>query len=213
MLATTTACLYDAPDYKSARWDADINRASYTVVGYEEPEEVYRYVRDAHTGRLPEPASGTWVHSLFDPSQAPPGRHSATGWFFFPMASYFSAQEWAEIRATYNDAFMAKWAEYAPNMGQGNVIAHRLYTPDQMEVKNLMWEGDCLLGEITPDQSGANRPFPEGSSHRMEVDGLYLCGSSSYPGGAATAAPGYQSAKVILGDLGLPDGRPEGRPY
>ena len=213
VLATTTACLYDAPDYKSARWDPDINRASYTVVGYEEPEEVYRYVRDAHTGRLPEPAAGTWVNSLFDPSQAPPGRHAATGWFFFPKASCFSAREWAEIRATYNDKFMAKWAQYAPNMGQGNVIAHRLYTPDQMEVKNLMWEGDCLLGEISPDQSGANRPFPEGSSHRMEVDGLYLCGSSSYPGGAATSAPGYQSAKIILGDLGLPDGRPEGRPY
>ncbi|MCZ7526303.1 MAG: hypothetical protein M5U14_07965 [Acidimicrobiia bacterium] len=73
VLATPIFCLYEEPRYASARWDPDIDRCHYTVVGYEEPDEVYRYVRDAHTGRLPEPASGTWVNSLWDRSQAPPG--------------------------------------------------------------------------------------------------------------------------------------------
>ncbi len=98
VLATPALCLYDAPAYKSAHWDPDIDKCFYTVVGYDTPEEVERYIRAAHSGWLPEPAAGTWVNSLWDPSQAPPGRHSATGWFFFPMSSYFSAEEWAEIR-------------------------------------------------------------------------------------------------------------------
>ena len=213
VLATPTFCLREAPDYKSARWDPDINRTFYTVVGYEEPSEMTRYIRDAHMGRIPEPGSGTWVNSLWDRSQAPPGRHAASGWYFFPKASYYSADEWAEIRATYNDRFLSRWQEYAPNMTPENVIAHRLYTPDQMEVKNLMWEGDCLLGEISPDQSGAYRPFPEASSHRTEVAGLYLVGPSTFPGGGITAAPGYQGAKVILDDLEIQKPIPEDRAY
>jgi phytoene dehydrogenase-like protein len=40
---------------------------------------------------------------------------------------------------------------------------------------------------------------------------LYLCGSSSHPGGNVTGLPGYNAAQVILGDLGIkvawfPDG-------
>ncbi|MCZ7526302.1 MAG: hypothetical protein M5U14_07960 [Acidimicrobiia bacterium] len=98
-------------------------------------------------------------------------------------------------------------------MTRDNIIAHRLYTPDQQEVKNLMWEGDCLVGEISPDQSGVNRPFPEASSHRMEVERLYLCGPSSAPGGGAHAGPGYQTFKVIAEDLGLPGVIPAERGY
>ena len=79
VLGTPMFCLYEAPDYRSARWDADINRCFYTVVGYEGQDDMARYIRDAYSGTLPKPAAGTWVNSLWDPSQAPPGRHAATG--------------------------------------------------------------------------------------------------------------------------------------
>jgi phytoene dehydrogenase-like protein len=204
VLATPMLCLYDAPAYSSARWDPDIDRCFYTVVGYDQPEDVERYIRAAHSGWLPEPAAGTWVNSLWDPSQAPAGRHSATGWFFFPMASYFDAQEWADIRVDYMEKFLARWGDFAPNMTHDNVIAMKLYTPDQMERKNLMWEGDCLLGDMAPDQMGPNRPWPEAADYRLEVDGLYLCGPSAYPGGGVHSAPGYNAYKVIAEDLDLP---------
>ncbi|MCC7076905.1 MAG: NAD(P)/FAD-dependent oxidoreductase [Acidimicrobiia bacterium] len=204
VLATPALCLYDPPAYKSARWDADIDTCFYTVVGYDEPEDVERYIRAAHSGWLPEPAAGTWVNTLWDPSQAPPGRHSATGWFFFPMASYFSEEEWAEIRVSYMEDFLDTWTEFAPNMTRDNVIAMKLYTPDQMERKNLMWEGDCLLGDMAPDQMGPNRPFPEAADFRLELPGLYMCGPSGYPGGGVHAGPGYNAYKVIAEDLDLP---------
>jgi phytoene dehydrogenase-like protein len=214
VLATPTLCLYEAPAYTSARWDPDIDKCFYTVVGYDEPEEMLRYIRDAHMGRIPEPAAGTWVNSLWDPGQAPPGRHSATGWFFFPKASYYSAQEWADIRSWYMDAFLARWGEFAPNMTPDNVMAMRLYTPDQMERKNLMWEGDCLVGELAPDQSGANRPWSgTGGGFRLEIEGLYLCGPSAFPGGGVHAGPGYNAYKVIAEDYGLPSPVDEERGY
>ncbi|MBX7159391.1 MAG: NAD(P)/FAD-dependent oxidoreductase [Acidimicrobiia bacterium] len=204
VLATPMFCLYEAPHYDSARWDPDVDRCFYTMVGYEGAEDTIRYIRDAYSGRLPKPAAGTWVNSLWDPTQAPPGRHSATGWYFFPVASSLTEDEWTEVRASFNDEFLAVWRRHASNMTDANVITHRLYTPDQQERKNLMREGDFSNGEFSPDQTGANRPFPEASQYRTEVEGLYLCGPSAYPGGGVHAACGYNAFKAIANDFDLP---------
>ncbi len=203
VLATPMFCLYEPPAYSSARWDPDIDRCFYTMVGFDGPEDTIRYIRDAYSGMLPQPAAGTWVNSLWDASQAPAGRHSATGWYFMPPASSLDARQWAEVRAEYNDRFLGVWQRSAPNMTPDNVLAHKLYTPDQIERKNLMREGDFSNGEFSPDQMGANRPFPEASSYRTEVDGLYLCGPSAHPGGGMHAACGYNAFKAISEDLGL----------
>ncbi len=205
VLGTTAWCLRDAPAYRAATIDPDIDRCFYTVVGFEDAADVLRYVRDAYGGRLPErAAAGTWVNSLWDRSQAPPGHHAATGWFFLPKASELSAAEWADVRATHDDRLLAAWNRVAPNMTMDNVVAHRLYTPDQMERKNLMREGDFSNGEFSLDQVGVNRPFPEAANYRTEVDGLYLCGPSAYPGGGVHAACGYNAFKAIAEDLELP---------
>jgi phytoene dehydrogenase-like protein len=89
-------------------------------------------------------------------------------------------------------------------MTRDNVIDDALYTPDQMERKNYMWEGDFSNGEMALDQMGVNRPWPEAADYRLHVERLYLCGPSAYPGGGMHAAPGYNAYKVIAEDLGLP---------
>jgi len=204
VLGTAAFCLREPPAYRSASLDPDIDRCFYTVVGFDDERDVLRYVRDAYDGRLPTPAAGTWVNTLWDPSQAPPGLHAATAWYFLPPASACSAEEWVEVRRTYNSALLATWEEYAPNMTRANCIAERCYTPDQMERKNLMREGDFSNGAFELDQLGVNRPFPEASHYRTEVEGLYLCGPSAHPGGGVHAACGYNAYKVVAEDLGLP---------
>jgi len=204
VLGTPMFCLYDAPDYRSSAHDPEINRTFYTLVGYDSAREVCDYIRDAYMGRMPIPAAGLWVNSLWDRSQAPPGRHSATGWYFLPPASDLSAKEWADVRANFNEEFLARWRAAAPNMTPDNVIEHRLHTPDLMERKNMILEGDFSNGEFSPDQLGVNRPFPEASQYRAEIDGLYFCGPSSYPGGGVHSACGYNAYKIIAEDLELP---------
>jgi hypothetical protein len=87
VLATTSFALHEAPDYKSARWDPNINKCFYTIVGFETDQQVSDYIYQAYGGWLPErPGAGTWVNSLWDPSQAPPGKHAMNGWFFFPRS-------------------------------------------------------------------------------------------------------------------------------
>ena len=70
--------------------------------------------------------------------------------------------------------------------------------------------GDLLIGAFTNDQIGYNRPFPGAGHYRGHLPNLYLCGSSSHPGGNVTGLPGYNCAQVVCADLGLPaDWAPE----
>jgi phytoene dehydrogenase-like protein len=60
--------------------------------------------------------------------------------------------------------------------------------------------GDLLIGALSDGQTGYNRPFAGAGHYRGHVKGLYLCGSSSHPGGNITGLPGYNCAQVILAD-------------
>jgi len=131
------------------------------------------------------------------------------GWFFFPNASALTAEQWDEVRATYNDRFLELWGQYAPNMTCKNVIAQKLYVPFDIERKMAMPEGDFFHGH----PGGLNTLGGRVYQHRTEFEGLYMCGASSGAGGI-TAAPGYNAFKIICEDLGLPKiWQTEGRLY
>ena len=66
-----------------------------------------------------------------------------------------------------------------------------------------MRQGDLLVGSFTHGQLGYHRPFPGAGHYRSHLQGLYLCGSCCHPGGNVTGLPAYNSAQVILSDLGL----------
>ena len=56
---------------------------------------------------------------------------------------------------------------------------------------------------MSEDQLMDKRPFPGCSQYRTPVKGLYICGSSTHPGGNVTGAPGYNAAGVICRDQGI----------
>lgn len=204
VVASTGMALHEAPRYKSARYNPDINKTFYTVVGFDTPEEILEYCRDAEAGRIPRiPGAGTWVNSLWDPTYAPAGKHSLCGWFFFPKASTHTRSEWEDVRITYNQRFLDRFRQWAPNMTRANVIADTFYTPlDQQDEMRLM-EGDFMNGALRPDQISHNRPFQEASLYRTEIEGLYLCGPYMHPGGGVSGAPAYNAFKIIAEDIGL----------
>jgi phytoene dehydrogenase-like protein len=204
VLASVALALHEAPDYKSAKHNPDINRTFYTVAGYDTPEDVLAYCNDAENGRIPSiPGAGTWVNSLWDPTYAPAGKHSLTGWFFFPKASTRSREEWEEIRSTYTDRYLQHLVNFAPNMTWDNIIDHYFYTPLDQEDEMRLMEGDFMNGAMRLDQVGPFRPFPEAAQFRTEIDNLYLCGPYMYPGGGASGATGYNCFKIIAEDFGL----------
>ena len=44
------------------------------------------------------------------------------------------------------------------------------------------------------------RCTPECARYRTPIDGLYLCGSGTHPGGGVMGAPGHNAAKALLSD-------------
>ncbi len=201
VLGTPSFALRSAPNYKSSRHNPDINRCFYTIVGFEDHQQVSEYILQAYGGRVPErPGAGTWVNTLWDPTQAPPGAHAMNGWFFFPRASCLSTEEWDDVRHTYNSRFLELWGRYAPNMTRENVIADKLYVSLDMEKRMAMPEGDFSHGRL----GYMNPGVPRAHIYRTEIEGLYMCGASA-GGGGISAAGGYNAFKVIAHDYRLPN--------
>jgi phytoene dehydrogenase-like protein len=190
-LGTPSFALHEPPDYKSAQHDPDINRCFYTIVGYENAEQVSEYIL---------PAAGTWINTLWDPSQAPPGKHAMNGWYFFPKASDLTEAEWNEVKESYNARFLELWEKYAPNMTRDNVIADALYTPFDIEREMGMPEGD--FGHGRPKAGFLDLEAVGDRSlgwSRTGTEGLYLCA-----GNGVSAGPGYCAFKAIAADFELP---------
>jgi phytoene dehydrogenase-like protein len=97
---------------------------------------------------------------------------------------------------------LALWQRHAPNLADAVIDSFTRSPLDTERSLPNMREGDLLVGAFTNGQIGYHRPFPGAGTYRAHIPGLYLCGSSSHPGGNITGLPGYNAAQVILADLG-----------
>jgi phytoene dehydrogenase-like protein len=173
-------------------------------LGYERSEDVERDMHDVRAGRVPATAA---LHAscptLSDPSQAPPGMHTAFGWQFVPLrpeggdASYWSK----EASAHRLDAIVDMWLQYAPNVAYAE-LARAAHSPlDTQRMIPSMWLGDRHHGLYHPDNTDEHRPVTALAQYRTPIDRLYLCGSSSHPGGSVNGLPGYNAAGAVAYDL------------
>ncbi|MBL9047963.1 MAG: hypothetical protein JNK34_11750, partial [Tabrizicola sp.] len=59
-------------------------------------------------------------------------------------------------------------------------------------------------GELTFDQMFFNRPVPGYANYRSPIKDLWICGSSTHPGGGVMGAPGRNAAAEVLRDMQKP---------
>ncbi|MEQ8749626.1 MAG: hypothetical protein RIC52_07610, partial [Amphiplicatus sp.] len=62
--------------------------------------------------------------------------------------------------------------------------------------------GDIFHGQLRLDQLFSARPALGHANYRGPLKGLYMCGSSTHPGGGVTGLPGHNAAHEILRDIG-----------
>ena len=68
--------------------------------------------------------------------------------------------------------------------------------PDQLQLHPA--EESLYHGELTLDQILFMRPIPGWSRYRTPIEGLYLCGSGTHPGGGIPGAAGRNAAREIV---------------
>jgi len=153
----------------------------------------------ANRGEIPE---RLWVDcvvaSNVDDTLAPAGRHVMT--CFVQYLPYkLRADNWDAQRQSLGDQVTELIGEFAPNV-PSSVIARAVFTPPDLEARFGITEGNIFHGDISLDQMFFMRPLPKWSHYRTPIDGLYLCGAGTHPGGGVTGAPGHNAAQMVLRD-------------
>jgi phytoene dehydrogenase-like protein len=134
--------------------------------------------------------------SAIDPELATPGRHVLT--CFVQYVPYRLADsDWDTEREALGERVVEIIGRYAPNV-PGAVVGRDVITPLDLERRFGITEGNIFHGDIRMDQLFFMRPLPGWARYRTPVEGLYLCGSGTHPGGGVTGAPGYNAAHAIL---------------
>jgi phytoene dehydrogenase-like protein len=178
-IASLFFALGEPPDYLSARHEPAINDCWQTFVGYDCPDDVRRHSSDVALGRFPAPAGAVRVNSLWDPTQAPPGRHAAGADCAFPDVRTLAPAEAGQLEAAFPAALLEVWSAAAPNLAGSTVMSSSFDLPPAHDRSVFMeWEG-------------ASTPLP----------GLFRCGPSSYPGGGVHGACGYNAARAVVREL------------
>jgi phytoene dehydrogenase-like protein len=195
--------LREAPCYAAQKNHPELDRAFMVIMGLDHVDQFSEIVRHHEAGTIPPTVMWGTCPTVFDTSQAPPGMHTAFMWEKLPYRLHGDARNWDTAGEAHGRAMLDLWRRHAPNLGEAVISSFTRTALDTERTLPNMREGDLLVGAFTNGQVGADRPFPGAGHYRTHLKGLYLCGSSSHPGGNVTGLPGYNAAQVILADLGI----------
>jgi phytoene dehydrogenase-like protein len=135
--------------------------------------------------------------SLLDPSLAPERRHVMSVFVQFAPYRLAPGHTWTDARSQLLKSVLQTLEHYAPGIGQ--LIEHQqVITPADLESTYGLTGGHILHGEPSLDQIFTMRPILGWAQYRTPIDGLFLCGSGTHPGGGLTAASGQNAARDIL---------------
>ena len=139
------------------------------------------------------------IPSTLDPTLAPPGAHVAS--LFCQHFSYSlpDGRTWGSERERAADLILDTVDACAPNFKR-SIVGRLVLSPADLEARFGLPRGDIFHGALGLDQLWAARPVLGHGDDRTPVEGLYLCGSGSHPGGGVTGVPGHNAAREILRD-------------
>jgi phytoene dehydrogenase-like protein len=150
-----------------------------------------------------DPFQDVMIPTLTDPSMAPPGKHYMSCFVQY-CPPKIEGRDWTDAdRDAFGAACIDQIAAYSP--GFKDLVLHvEVRTPRELEKEVGLTEGNIFQGELTFDQLLFNRPVPGAAQYRSPIKGLWMCGSSTHPGGGVMGAPGRNAAAEILRDIHKP---------
>ena len=164
-------------------------------------ERMERAYDDWKAGRWSaDPFLDVMIPTTLDPTMAHPGKH-----FMSCFVQYcppkLQGRDWTDAdRDAFGETVVSQIADYSPGF-RDRIVHMEVRTPRELEAEVGLTEGNIFQGELTFDQLLFNRPVPGYAQYRSPIGGLYICGSSTHPGGGVMGAPGRNAAAEILRDL------------
>lgn len=169
-------------------WTADVCSRAGTVHLGGTLAEIADGERQVARGLLPErPFVLLAQQSLFDPTRAPAGKHTAWAYCHIPRG--------CEVDCT---AIIEQQIErFAPGFRE-RVLARHVSTPAALEAGNANLDGGDINGGANDLWHLLARPTLSFTPYRMPSRGLYLCSSSTPPGGGVHGMCGHHAARAAL---------------
>ncbi len=127
--------------------------------------------------------------SLFDPSRAPEGKHTAWAYCHVPGGS----------TADMTTAIETQIERFAPGF-RDRILAKHTMNSTQMEEYNPNNIGGDINGGVIDLGQLFTRPALRWSPYKTSAKGIYICSASTPPGGGVHGMCGYHAAKRALKD-------------
>ncbi|UPH69843.1 NAD(P)/FAD-dependent oxidoreductase [Abyssibius alkaniclasticus] len=161
----------------------------------ERMERAYDDWKAGHFSR--DPFQDMMIPTMIDPTMTPPGKHFMSCFVQYAPPK-IEGRDWSDAdRDAFGQTVIDQIEDYAP--GFKNLILHaEVRTPRELEAEVGLTEGNIFQGELTFDQLLFNRPVPGYAQYRSPIKDLWICGSSTHPGGGVMGAPGRNAAAEIL---------------
>jgi phytoene dehydrogenase-like protein len=128
--------------------------------------------------------------SLFDPSRAPVGKHTAWAYCHVPHGSTFDMTGRIE----------AQIERFAPGFCD-RVLARHTFSAVQMQDYNANYIGGDINGGVQDLWQLFTRPTIQVNPYATPIKGVYLCSSSTPPGGGVHGLCGYFAAQAAMKDF------------
>ena len=146
-----------------------------------------------------EPTILGLIPSVTDPNMAPPGKHiMSVNVFHAPVE--LAQGSWETEREKFGQHCIDIIARYMLDL-KNRITSHKFLSPLDIEQEFGLRDANIMHVDMTPAHMFGLRPLAGISSYKMPVNGLYLCGSGTWPGGTVSGVPGHNAASQILAEL------------
>jgi len=136
------------------------------------------------------------VPTVTDPTLAPAGKQVLSA--VVQYVPYRSAtQGWEQEKARFTNLLIDTLDSHAPGLRE-SIHAAELLTPADIEREFRISGGHWHHAELALDQFMMVRPVPGAAQYRTPLDGLFLCGAGSHPGGGVMGVAGRNAARQVM---------------
>lgn len=188
--------LSGVPSFAALPGDGEHLTGLVQVVGEGLPylERAYEDFKRGEISR--EPYLDISIPSLVDDSLAPEGTHvMSISMKYAPYAHTSGDRE--RQREQLAERVLTTLERYAPGFSD-LITARQIISPYDLEREFGLTGGNVVHGDMSIDQLFAMRPVLGYGDYRTPIDGLYLCGSGTHPGGGVSGASGRNAALAVL---------------